>query len=280
MTLLYDSEDSCTPVGSIVFSSDEDLLLSPGQEDRRKVRKRDTRLLSQPGLIEGPATEPTPRERPVETKTDSLMDKPPEAELPAWSDTEIMPLVIIENSLVVEKPKTTDGLLPIASEILLPRSPEMASFEDQDALSAPLSPNRVRKGHSQDMPAEGSIFDVSSDLPGFNMRPAGGSLQPPEIMQSPLLNYVSFNDPFFGAPIAFAQCRVAPGVDTPMTVPIYNVPQDSNIGSDQSAVPTVFASGVSSDSIPWSTAEDIIRDIVREGPFDAGATPWTRRTVL
>ena len=109
VTLLYDSEDSCTPVGSIVFSSDEDLPLSPGQEDRRKVRKRDTRPLSQPGLIDGPATEPTPMERPVETKTDSLMDKPPEAELPAWSDTEIMPLIIIENSSVVEKPKTTDG---------------------------------------------------------------------------------------------------------------------------------------------------------------------------
>ena len=51
------------------------------------------------------------------------------------------------------------------------------------------------------------------------------------------------------------------------------IPKDSNIGIDQSAVPTVFASGVSPDSIPWSTAEDIILDIVREGPFDAGATP-------
>ena len=75
----------------IVFSSDEDLPLSPGQEDRRKVRKRDTRPLSQPGLIDGPATEPTPMEMPVETKIDSLMDKPPEAKLPAGSDTEIMP---------------------------------------------------------------------------------------------------------------------------------------------------------------------------------------------
>ena len=93
------------PSGSIVFSSDEDLPLSPGEEDRRKVRKRDTQPLSQPGLIDGLATEPTPRERPVETKTDLLLDKPPEAELPAWSDTEIMPLIIIENSLVVEKPK-------------------------------------------------------------------------------------------------------------------------------------------------------------------------------
>ena len=54
----------------------------------------------------------------------------------------------------------TGRLLPIGSDILLPRSPEMASFEDQDALSAPLSSNRVRTGHSQDMTAEGSIFDV------------------------------------------------------------------------------------------------------------------------
>ena len=31
VTLLYDLEDSGTPVGSIVFSSDEDVPLSPGQ---------------------------------------------------------------------------------------------------------------------------------------------------------------------------------------------------------------------------------------------------------
>ena len=122
----------------MVFSSDEDLPLSPGQEDRRKVRKRDTQPLSQPVLIDGPATEPTPGVRPVGTKTDSLMDKPPEAELLAWSDTEIMPLIIIDKSSVGEKLTTTDGLLPIGSENLLPRSPEMASFDDQDALSAPL----------------------------------------------------------------------------------------------------------------------------------------------
>ena len=273
VTLLYDSKDSDTPVGSIVFSSDEDVPLSPGQEDRRKVRKRDPRPVSQPEPTDGPASEPKPRERPVEMKTDSLIDKPPAAELPEWSDTEVMPLIIIENSSVVEKPKTTDGLLPIGSEILLPRSPEVTGFEDQDALSCPLSPNRVRQGHSHDMPAEGSILDISPYEPGFNMRPAGGGVQPPEITQPPPSNYVSFNDPYFGAPISFAQCHNTPGTDTPTTVPIYNLPKDSNICSDQSAVPTVFASGVSSDSVPWSTAEDIIRDIVREGPFDAGATP-------
>ena len=59
-------------------------------------------------------------------------------------------------SAVVEKTKTTDGPLPIGSEILLPRSREMVSFEDQDAPSAPLSPHRVREGHSLNMPAEES----------------------------------------------------------------------------------------------------------------------------
>ena len=310
VTLTYDSEDLDTPVGSIVFSSDEDVPLSSGQEDRRKVRKRDPRPVSQPRPTNGPAyeptiserpvdgpkyeptlrerpvdgpkseptprerpvdgrkSEPTPRERPVDTKTDPLIYIPPAADLPEWSDSEVMPLIIIENSSVVEKPRTTDGLLPVGSEILLPQSPEMTNFEDQEALSAPLSPNRVRKGHSQDMPAEGSIFDVSPDVPGFNMRPAGGGVQPTEITQPPPSNYVGFNNPFFGAPIAFAQCHNTPGMDTPTTAPIYNIPKDSNIGIDQSAVPTVFASGVSPDSIPWSTAEDIIRDIVREGPFD------------
>ena len=94
VTLLYDSEYSDTPVGSIVFSSDEDVPLSPGREDRHKVCKRDPRPVIQLRLTDGPSSEPTPRERPVETKTDSLTDKPPAAELPEWSDSEVMPLII------------------------------------------------------------------------------------------------------------------------------------------------------------------------------------------
>ena len=53
VTLLYDSEDSDTPVGSIVFSSDEDIPLNAGQEDRRKVRKCDPRPVSQPEPTDG-----------------------------------------------------------------------------------------------------------------------------------------------------------------------------------------------------------------------------------
>ena len=254
VTLLYDSEDSITQVGSIVFSSEEEVLLSSGQEDRRKVRKRDPRPRNQPRLtdvqeyepmsrpvdvpgyeptsmersVDVPAYEPTPKERTVDvlvyeptpkerpfdvpgyeptsmersvdvpayeptrwyirrdverpflwrrfirqnidrpfdvptyvptprerpadgsayeptlrgrlvddTKSEPTPKKrpvdpknvplicvlPPPGDLPDWSDREAMPLIIIENGSAVEKPRTTDGLLPVGSEILLPQSP-------------------------------------------------------------------------------------------------------------------------------------------------------------
>ena len=123
------------------------------------------------------------------------------------------------------------------------------------------------------MPAEGSLFDVSPDIPGFHMRPAGGIVQQADTTPPPPPNYVGFNNPFFGAPIAFAQCQSTSGMDTTTTLPVYSIPKDSSIGIEQSAVPTVYASGVSPDAIPWSTAEDIIWDIVREGPFDVDTTP-------
>ena len=66
LKLSYDTEDSITPVGSIVFSSDKDVPLSSGQEDRRKVRKRDPRQNDQPGPTEFPEYVPTPREGPVD----------------------------------------------------------------------------------------------------------------------------------------------------------------------------------------------------------------------
>ena len=173
---------------------------------------------------------------------------PPPSEVPDWSDGEV------------------------DSDDVLPLSPAMNSSGDPGVLSAPLSPNHVRKGHSQDMPAEGSLFDVSPDIPGFHMRPAGGSVQQADMTEPPPPDYVGFNNPFFGTPIAFAQCHNTAGMDTTTTLPVYSIPRNCSIGVDQSAVPTVYASGVSPDSIPWSTAEDIIRDIAREGPFDADTT--------
>ena len=273
VTLLNDSDDSCTPVGSTVFSSDEDPPLRPGQDDRRKVCKRNNRPSSRSELLDQPANERARMEKPVDMNNDYMRYKLPVDDLPEWSDSELMPLITLKNSPVVDKTNKTGCPLPNGLELLIPRSPETVGFKDQDISSAPLSPNRVKEGHSQDMPAEGSIFDVSPDLTGYSMRPAGGSLQLSDTTQTPPSTYGCFNDPFFGAPIAFAQCHKMSGLDTPMTLPIYNLPREANLIPDQSAVPTVLASGVSLDSIPWSTAEDIIRDIAREGPFDANDTP-------
>ena len=111
------------------------------------------------------------------------------------------------------------------------------------------------------------------DLPGYNMRPAGVGLKSPDITQPPPSVHGGFNDPFFGAPITFAQCNKMPGLYTPMTLSIYSMPKEANIFPDQSAVSTVLASAVSPDSIQWSTAEDMVRDISREVPFDASASP-------
>ena len=203
----------------------------------RPADGEESKPMTDGGPADGPKTEPRPKERPVDPETVPLMYKaPPPSDLPEWSDSEVMPLIIIEHNSGVAIPRTTDGLLPVGSDFLLPQSPGVHSLEDQGVLSAPLSPNRVRKGHSQDMPAEGSIFDVSPDVPGFHMRPAGGGVQPIETTQPSPSNYVGFNNPFFGAPIAFAQCQNTSGMDTTTTVPIYNIPKDSSIGIDQSAV--------------------------------------------
>ena len=66
LTLSYNTEHSINPVGSIVFSSEEDVPLSSGQEDRCKVRKRDPRPRGQPRPTDVPEYVPTPRERPVD----------------------------------------------------------------------------------------------------------------------------------------------------------------------------------------------------------------------
>ena len=143
-----------------------------------------------------------------------LLHQPPlPSEVPDWSDGEAMPLNIIEKSSLPPTPtKSISGLL-IHPDDVLRMTPTMNSSGDPGVLSAPLSPNRVRKGHSQDMPAEGSLFALSPDTPGYSMRPAGASVQSAVVSEPPPPNYVGFNNPFFGTPIAFAQCQNTAGMD-------------------------------------------------------------------
>ena len=122
------------------------------------------------GLDTGPGTmSGTRRGEALSVPAPQLHLPPPPSEVLDWSDGEAMLLIIIEISSVPPTPtKTIDGLL-VDSDDVLRLSSEMNSSGDPGILLAPLSPNRVRTGHSQDMPAEGSLFDVSPDIPGFHM---------------------------------------------------------------------------------------------------------------
>ena len=132
---------------------------------------------------------PADGEKSIPT-TDGRHKAPPPSEVPEWSDGEVMHVIIIDNNSEMPVPKKTDGRVPVDSDNLLPKSLEMDNSGDQGVLSAPMSPNRVRKGHSQDMPAEGSIFDVSPDIPGFHMRPPG-AVYSKQILPSPRLRNTS-----------------------------------------------------------------------------------------
>ena len=69
---------------------------------------------------------------------------------------------------------------PPMSGQLSPGSPRMVAFEDLADSSVPLSTNHVQAGRSQEVPEDGSLFNVSPVSPGFLMRPSGAAGQHPE----------------------------------------------------------------------------------------------------
>ena len=83
----------------------------------------------------------------------------------------------------------------------------------------------------------------------------------------------SFSDPVLGDPIAFAQCALIPGSDTPLTLSVNTVPSGLAYMPGQSSVQTVLASGASTRPEGWSSDTAQIAYIAREGPFDAFASP-------
>ena len=82
--------------------------------------------------------------------------------------------------------------LPTMSGQSSPGSPQTIAFEETGHSSVPLSPNCVQARRSQEMPADGSLFGVSPDTPGFVMRLAGNTPQlPGAALPLPLaFNYV------------------------------------------------------------------------------------------
>ena len=73
-----DTARSISPVGSIVFSSDEDAPLIPVQEDRRKVQRREPSRNDKQGPTDVPEYVPEPKERPVDVPkyTPTPRDRP------------------------------------------------------------------------------------------------------------------------------------------------------------------------------------------------------------
>ena len=113
-------------------------------------------------------------------------------------------------------------------------------------LSVPLSPNHVQAGRSQDIPDEGSLFHVSPISPGFQSRPLREAQPFP--LEGVLLPSTidDFSDSDLGAPITYAQCELIPGLDTPLSLPVFSVPSGLASRPDQSSIQTVLTMGTSS----------------------------------
>ena len=106
---------------------------------------------------------------------------------------------------------TVQPEMPPDSVSMSPDSHQMVAFDDSAASSVPMSPNQVRVDVSQDIPDEGTVFEVSPDTSGFLMRPSGVSARTP-VANCPFPPAVNpFSDPVLGDPIAFAQCAMIPG---------------------------------------------------------------------
>ena len=141
---------------------------------------------------------------------------------------------------VVERPQPSlsepPDLLPVV---------EVATALPSSPLS-PLLPNRVQAGRSQDVPDEGSLFNVSLVSPGFWFRPSRGDQPPPSegVLLPTTLD--DFDDLVLGDPIMYAHCEQFPGSESPLSLPVYAWPSGYAYLLEQSLLQTVLASGVSS----------------------------------
>ena len=104
---------------------------------------------------------------------------------------------------------------------------------------------RVQAGHSQDVPDEGSLFNVSPFSPGLFFRPPRGSKSPPTGGVLLPTTLEDFDDSVLGAPITYARCEKFPGSESPLSLPVYAWPSGSTFLLDPTVLQTVLASGTS-----------------------------------
>ena len=135
----------------------------------------------------------------------------------------------------------------------LPESPDLLpSFGISSSSSSPtlpwgtsedssptFSPNRVREGHSQDVPDEGNLLNVSPLSPGFVVRPTRGSGAAPfeGVLLPTMLE--DFDDSVLGDPISYARFEQFPGSESPLSLPVYAWPPSSAFLMNSAVIRTV-----------------------------------------
>ena len=108
------------------------------------------------------------------------------------------------------------GVPQVASVSSSSSSPTLPWGTAEDS-SPPFSPNCVQEGHSQDVPDEGSLFNVSPLSPGLFVRPPRGSGSPPAggvILPTTLED---FDDSVLGDSITYTRCEQFPGSESPLS---------------------------------------------------------------
>ena len=81
--------------------------------------------------------------------------------------------------------------------------------------SPSVSPNRVREGHYQNVPGEGSLFNVSPLSPDLVVQPTweGGAATYEGVLLPTMLE--DFDDSVLGDPISYARLEQLPGSESP-----------------------------------------------------------------
>ena len=111
------------------------------------------------------------------------------------------------------------SLLPLSGQSSSSSSPTLLWGAAED--SSPLfSPNRVQVGYSQNVPDEGSLFNVSLLSPGLLFWPSRGGQSPPAegVLLPTTLD--DFDDSVLGDPITYARCEHFPRSESPLSLPV------------------------------------------------------------
>ena len=171
------------------------------------------------------------------------------------SVVEFTQLLLSENPelLQVVAPATALPSSPLSGRSSSSSSPTLP-WGAADDSSPPFSPNHVQAGRSQDVPDEGSLFNVSPLSPGLVFRPSPGGQSPPAegVLLPTTLD--DFDDSVLGDPITYARCEQFPGSESPLSLPIYAWPSGSAFLLDPTLLQTVLATGTSSQPEEGSSA--------------------------